>query len=72
MNFLEFANKHFFPLICMAVGMFGLIFYAINGNAAYAIFWGAIVIINQNTLYFSSIKEMLEEKENKNDDSRKA
>lgn len=48
-----------------------LIICAIDGDAAYTAFWGVILIMNQNTLYFGIIKKLLE-KENKNDDSRKA
>lgn len=71
MNVLEFINKNILSLICIAIGMIMLIICAIDGDAAYTAFWGFIIIMNQNTLYFSTIKELLE-KENRNDNSRKA
>ena len=71
MNVLEFINKHFLPLFCMFLGMFFVLFYLFKGNVIEIAFWGIIVIMNQNTLYFGLIKEMLE-KENRNDNSRKA
>ena len=71
MNVLEFINKNILPLLCIAVGMVMLIICAFDGDAAYTAFWGVIIIVNQNTLFFSAIKELLE-KENKNDHSRKA
>ena len=62
MKTLEFINENILSLICIVISIVMLIICTINGNTTYTAFWGVILIVNQNTLYFNSLKKDLEDK----------
>lgn len=58
----SFITGEILPLFCIIVSFILLIFSVIDGDVTYSIFWGVILIVNQNTLYFNSLKKDLEDK----------
>lgn len=57
----NFITRDILPLFCIIVSFILLFISVIDGDITYSIFWGVILIVNQNTLFFNYIKERLKD-----------